>query len=547
MSQILLRYDVKTDPFPLQASSEAGEPTKVILTVIATNLPANAPVTLQGLIIQLPIGEGSAQLTAQADDIGPVPPAEWSTPTKQYSDGVVNYNFTPVAGQTMLAGNESLVFVFNNIEVNSQPGTCQLIITEGSNGCQPADCPTQELYVTKFPAGWGQVLFWAEPPIVPFDGTTTLYWSGPAGAAYTIDYYTPQTGPVRVPGPGQPALSNRGQYPAQGSPPLKLEQNPTLFYLTVAETIEGQDYNAQIYVPITVQMPRPEIVSFTISANPRAPDEPPSFTLDWELKSALLRITATDGPGGRARLLPIPPDAAYNSYPVAPTQRLTIYTLTAYAQDAALTTTREDAMTTDDVQAGANPSQQATAIINLIAMPLGSIISYAGAQDPPILEIDGSAQWLLCDGRALDANAYPELFDLINHSFGDGTQRNPNEYPRAFNLPDLRGCFVRGTDDMGGEAAGRDPDMAARQALLPGGSTGASADKIGSFQADSFRIHTHDITPRVGTWHRSFEGNNDPQRTVCTGFDDYGLNVIPAGGSETRPLNVYLNFIIRVK
>lgn len=73
--------------------------------------------------------------------------------------------------------------------------------------------------------------------------------------------------------------------------------------------------------------------------------------------------------------------------------------------------------------------------------------------------------WLPCDGRTLDAEDYPELFNAIDFTFGGNGKTE-------FVIPDLRGRFVRGWDDK------------------------ACIDKdrlFGSSQDDSFQGHEHKI------------------------------------------------------
>lgn len=62
------------------------------------------------------------------------------------------------------------------------------------------------------------------------------------------------------------------------------------------------------------------------------------------------------------------------------------------------------------------------------AMPVGAVISYAGASAP--------AGWALCDGSALSRSTYAALFAALGiaHGAGDGST--------TFNLPDLRGRFA---------------------------------------------------------------------------------------------------------
>jgi microcystin-dependent protein len=216
-----------------------------------------------------------------------------------------------------------------------------------------------------------------------------------------------------------------------------------------------------------------------------------------------------------------------------------------------------------ETMADANPTAQVTAVINQAAMPIGSIISYAGSTDPPVEAIDGAVEWLLCDGRTLDATTYSTLFALIRTSFGNGTENNPKQIPlgNAFNIPDLRGRFIRGTDDMGGQAARRDPDVAQRTAMMGGGNTGQSADKIGSVQPDAFQGHAHSFSITTSWEYNRGDGivcgaNSDsnsqtggpyaypPQVGAPAQLGNFGA---PHLAMETRPANVFLNFVIRVR
>lgn len=49
------------------------------------------------------------------------------------------------------------------------------------------------------------------------------------------------------------------------------------------------------------------------------------------------------------------------------------------------------------------------------------------------------AGYLICDGRAVERNAYPELFDAIGATYGEG------DGSTTFNLPDLIGRFAEGS------------------------------------------------------------------------------------------------------
>lgn len=161
MASTLLRYALTTAPFPVQASPPSGNANVAALTLVATNATGSG-VALQGVLVTLPIGDGAAQLTADAADIGPVPPPGWELAATQYPTSAVQYTFQPT-GDGTVASQQSLVLTFNDIKINQQPGTCEIAVMEGSNNCQPADCPTDTLYLTKFPPRLGHGLFLGRP------------------------------------------------------------------------------------------------------------------------------------------------------------------------------------------------------------------------------------------------------------------------------------------------------------------------------------------------------------------------------------------------
>ncbi len=175
------------------------------------------------------------------------------------------------------------------------------------------------------------------------------------------------------------------------------------------------------------------------------------------------------------------------------------------------------------VQAGKNTSPNP---------PLGTILVYAGKVD---LNPNTGPVWLICDGRTVSRTTYPDLFTLIGDTFGKGDGMT------TFNLPDLRGRFLRGTDMTSAGDAGRDPDSASRTPMNPGGNPG---NAVGSIQPDQVRNHTHRV-PVIG----------DPGTAISAVSRDPGVKVnhsgyqtfTDGGGNETRALNAYVNFLIRVK
>src|SRR5262252_9727216 len=171
-----------TDPFPLQASPATGDLDTATLTIVASNPnsdPDSHPITLQYLSIVIPVGPDGTDLTID-DTIDAVPPPGWNAPDKVLSPGTARYVFHPIEGGGQVKG-AGLNFVLNNLQLNRQTGTAEIDVIEGSEGEG-----TQQFFLTKFPDGWGDVLFWADTPLIEPGNAVTLRWAGPALADYSI-------------------------------------------------------------------------------------------------------------------------------------------------------------------------------------------------------------------------------------------------------------------------------------------------------------------------------------------------------------------------
>jgi microcystin-dependent protein len=154
--------------------------------------------------------------------------------------------------------------------------------------------------------------------------------------------------------------------------------------------------------------------------------------------------------------------------------------------------------------------------------PVGLIAAYGGTTAP--------LGWLLCDGASYSQGQYPELFQAIGTNFG-GNATN-------FNVPDLRGRFPRGVDGI----AGNDPDKLSRIASNIGGLAG---NNVGSMQGDGVGGHSHVLTLNGRSGNEAFVN-----RGANWGYDDWQGGTSSAttaanSGNETRPKNVYVNYIIK--
>ncbi|WP_155767649.1 MULTISPECIES: tail fiber protein [Xanthomonas] len=138
--------------------------------------------------------------------------------------------------------------------------------------------------------------------------------------------------------------------------------------------------------------------------------------------------------------------------------------------------------------------------------------------------------WMVCDGRALRAASYPQLYAALGTIHGNGGQDG------MFQLPDLRGVFVRGVDN----GSGADPDLGNR--LQPSGEGAYSG--VGSLQLDAFHTHTH-------TYARPKQALTSDQTGSAYSVSDENEQTsdlepqAAVSQNETRPRNVAAYYIIR--
>ena len=207
-------------------------------------------------------------------------------------------------------------------------------------------------------------------------------------------------------------------------------------------------------------------------------------------------------------------------------------------------------------------------------VPPGAVMHFARTTAP--------AGWLKCNGAAISRTAYAELFAAVGITFGAGDGFT------TFNLPDLRGEFIRGWDDGLGVDGGR--AMGSRQdgAIQSHTHTGSSADAgnhthTGTASSDGAHSHAastgtagghshsvnvkldrssgnagnavHGDEPWYGENNLGTSRNGDHSHSVSVGTGgahshtlsingagthSHAITINAAGGAETRPRNVAL-------
>jgi microcystin-dependent protein len=161
--------------------------------------------------------------------------------------------------------------------------------------------------------------------------------------------------------------------------------------------------------------------------------------------------------------------------------------------------------------------------------PVGQVAAYAMSTVP--------SGWLECDGTAVSRTTYAVLFGLISTTYGVGNGTT------TFNLPDLRGYFVRGWN----HGAGSNPD---------------SGRAIASTQTSANLAHTHTGTTTTNGAHThtvstdiDFTGGNAVVKgganvstvtTSSSGSHNHTFTTDSSGGTESRPYNVAMLYAIRV-
>ena len=156
----------------------------------------------------------------------------------------------------------------------------------------------------------------------------------------------------------------------------------------------------------------------------------------------------------------------------------------------------------------------ATATEVAAAVPAGAVMTFAMNTAP--------TGWLKANGAAVSRTTYAALFSAIGTTFGAG------DGSTTFNLPDLRGEFMRGWDDGRGIDSGR---------------------AFGSAQLDAFQGHWHAINViaalvgnngggGVGTGNLRADGLGNLAQARAVASD--GTNGTPRIATETRPRNIAL-------
>jgi phage-related tail fiber protein len=179
-----------------------------------------------------------------------------------------------------------------------------------------------------------------------------------------------------------------------------------------------------------------------------------------------------------------------------------------------------DSVGTAQLSAGAVTNTKLAAEVQQLLVPVGAVMTFARNTAP--------TGWLICDGaslsRTVSNNAYQPLHTAIGYAFGGSGD--------SFNLPDLRGEFIRGW------ANGRNVG-------------GQSTRVFGSAEGDAIRNLTGGIAATV-QWYNAFGVFRHVFSRPSVGSGGLAMSDVDMDASrqvptaaDNRPRNIALLYCIK--
>ena len=179
-------------------------------------------------------------------------------------------------------------------------------------------------------------------------------------------------------------------------------------------------------------------------------------------------------------------------------------------------------------------------------VPSGSVFCMAVATVP--------SGYLECNGAAVSRTTYSVLFAVIGTAYGTGNGSS------TFNLPDLRGEFVRGFDNGKGTDSGRSiaTSQGSQNAQHNHSASATSTAGAHSHSLNYQRKHVEDTGTAAITDIRREGGDGDGGSQTFTNDTTSGfmnnatvsvstsVSIANQGGNESRPRNVAMMYVIKI-
>jgi microcystin-dependent protein/archaellum component FlaC len=135
--------------------------------------------------------------------------------------------------------------------------------------------------------------------------------------------------------------------------------------------------------------------------------------------------------------------------------------------------------------------------------------------------------YLPCDGSSVLQADYPDLYAVIGEQFG-------SEDSLSFNLPDLRGEFLRGMDDGAGN------DLGAEDREDRG--DGTTGDAVGTWQDEDIGSASYSISTDTATTSTGCTAWSGDCNSVLSSAS---LSISEEEGAEVRPRNISVVWVIK--
>ena len=160
--------------------------------------------------------------------------------------------------------------------------------------------------------------------------------------------------------------------------------------------------------------------------------------------------------------------------------------------------------------------------------PIGTVSAFAGASAPD--------KYLMCDGSTISRTTYSDLYAVLGDVYGNG------DGSTTFEIPDLRGEFLRGLDGGRGVDASRTLGSSQDDTTRRPRNTSLTTNTAGD------HTHVREAFASVG------QGGTNRLVPSGVGIDrstesagDHNHSITGGGDAETRPRNIAMNYIIKAE
>jgi microcystin-dependent protein len=147
--------------------------------------------------------------------------------------------------------------------------------------------------------------------------------------------------------------------------------------------------------------------------------------------------------------------------------------------------------------------------------------------------------WLKANGAAISRTTYSALFDAIGTTYGVGNGST------TFNVPDLRGDFVRGWDDGRGVDTGREMGSFQKGSITPLDPTASSTQVVSLINSDETNSQ---MAARAGYDAVNYSDYSNVRKVSITSGELNAVGALNSGGfiaGVSRPRNVAILYCIK--